>query len=90
MSLNKFYFNIGNPVNPVNPVAAIKQMPNETIDALGANYPLTSEQRLIARLLLLELAQSNEITVLDLVEKWESNLALLEFARAVRRSFLPE
>lgn len=89
MSLNKFYFNIGNPVNPV---AAIKQMPNETIEmlALGADYSLTSEQRLIARQLSLELAQSNEITVLDLVEKWEFNSALLEFARAVRRSFLPE
>ena len=74
-----------------NILAAFKDHQDETLKMLqlGANYSLTPEQSMIARLSALELTNVKEITILDLTEFWEAVPTLSEFAANLRKVFLP-
>ena len=72
-------------------LADFSNQPDETLKMLqlGANYSLTPEQSMIARLSALELTNVKEITILDRAESWEAVPALSEFAANQSKVFLP-
>lgn len=75
----------------LNPVADFAEHPDDSLALieLMACHELTGEKRALARQVGIEAAQDAEPNLLLLVQAWEKEPALTNFATAVRRAAIP-
>ena len=75
----------------LNPVSDIKMQTEWTIEFLqqGANHTLNKPLSQLAVSQVLSIPDDTNITILTLVDLWEKDARLQEFAQAIRKAFLP-